>query len=304
MARTGDPVTDRSPDILCAGEAVIDMIPDGDVFRPVPGGAALNSARAAARLGASVGFLGALSRDALGRGLAEAARAEGVDLRFCLRSDAPTPISIAELQDGNARYAIHHAGTAGEAITSSTIPRPDAARVLLLGGFSLIQPLAGDAFESLASQRPPACLLYLDLNIRPGMITDAAGYRARLHRLIACSDIIKASEEDLDWLGDDPLAAAPRALFLHTLGAGGASAQKGSVKVHVAAPRGAVIDTVGAGDVFNAAWLAFGLQSGEFAPQSETELRNALTFAVTAASLSTRQRGAIGPTLQEIPCAP
>ncbi|TNF57923.1 MAG: carbohydrate kinase, partial [Rhodobacteraceae bacterium] len=73
------------PALLCAGEAVIDLVPEGDLLRPVPGGAALNTAIAAARLGAPTAFFGALSTDGFGMRLARAAGQAGVDLSLALR---------------------------------------------------------------------------------------------------------------------------------------------------------------------------------------------------------------------------
>jgi fructokinase len=293
------------PAILCAGEAVIDLIPEGDLLRPVPGGAAFNAARAAARLGAPTGFFGALSRDGFGDRLAAAARGDGVDLSLALRVDAPTPISIAELSGCDARYTIHDAATAGPEVTPDRLPAlPASVRALLVGGFSLIAPPAAEAFETLALTRRPGVALMVDLNIRPGLIQDAALYRARLSRLIAAADIVKVSDEDLGWLGAGAETLAPHALVLHTRGAGGARALRPGRAVDVPAPRVRVADTVGAGDVFDAAWLAFGLGAGQFAPDTEAALRAALEFACRAASLSCTRPGATGPTRQEMTCAP
>lgn len=295
----------RAPAILCAGEAVIDLIPEGDLYRPVPGGAALNAARAAARLGASVGFLGALSTDPLGERLAAAARGDGVDLSLTLRVPDPTPLSLADLSAGDARYTIHDAGTAGQAVTLGRLPAlPRSTRALLVGGFSLIAPPAAEAFEALALARPEGVALMVDLNIRPALIADDTAYRARLARLIAAADIVKASDEDLAWLGVPAEDLAPHALVLHTRGAGGARALREGLTVAVPSPRVQVTDTVGAGDVFDAAWLAFGLTARQFAPETGTALRDALTFACRAAALSCMRPGATGPTLEEMTCAP
>ncbi len=293
------------PAILCAGEAVIDLIPDGDLLRPVPGGAAFNAARAAARLGAEAGFFGALSRDGFGDRLADAARADGVDLSLALRVDAPTPLSVADLTEGDARYTIHDAGGAGHEVTRDRLPAlPGSVRALLVGGFSLIAPPEADAFEALALTRPGGVALMVDLNIRPGLIRDATTYRARLSRLMAAADVVKVSDEDLGWLGCAAEDVAPHALVLHTRGAAGARALRPGLTVTVPAPRMPVADTVGAGDVFDAAWLAFGLGAGQFAPDTEAALRAALDFACRAASLSCTRPGATGPTRQEMTCAP
>ncbi|WP_050927573.1 PfkB family carbohydrate kinase [Aestuariivita boseongensis] len=293
----------EAPRLVAAGEAVIDMIPQGDSFRAVPGGAALNAACAAARLGLSTGFFGALSNDALGTRLAQTAVQAGVDLRHTRRVDQPCPVSIIELTEGNARYAIHHQGTAHDTITDRVLPDLSGTRAALLGGFSLIHDPAAQAFEALAIELPSDTALYLDLNIRPGLITDPAAYRARLSRLMARAQVVKASDEDLSWWGDDLRTAAPHALILHTQGAGGATAHRGDVTRHVPAPAAEVTDTVGAGDIFNAGFLAFALEQGHPLLGSPDDIAAALHYAVTAASLSTEKAGAQGPTREEIACA-
>ena len=271
------------------------------MFRAVPGGASFNSACAAARMGVRTAFLGALSTDALGQRLVAAA--EGVDLTHAPRTEAPTPVSIATLKDGDAIYAIHHRGTAAGALTTDTLPALPAPRVLLLGGFSLIHEPAASAFETLGLRRGTETALYLDLNIRSGAIEDEVGYRRRLRRLIVSADIIKASDEDLAWWGDDLRRATPTALILTTHGAEGATAQIGQTRHSVPAPMVQVVDTVGAGDVFNAAWCAIGLSKTRLVPRTSEDIHHALRFAVTAASLSTQTPGASGPTLEEISCA-
>jgi len=244
--------------------------------RPVPGGAALNSARAVARRGVHTAFSGAIGQNALGEVLMQDAISAGVDMRCCLRGPAET-----------------------------TLPPWPAAQAILLGGFSLFHPPATEVFAWRALALPTGVALYLDLNIRPAVIEDEPAYRARLDQLMRAATIIKVSDEDedLDWLGATADRLAPSALVLHTWGAKGTIARIGMYKTHIPAPQTDVVDTVGAGDVFNAAWLAFGLRAGQLVPRERLRLDAALRYAVTTASLSTTRPGATGPNHEEITCA-
>ena len=95
------------------------------------------------------------------------------------------------------------------------------------------------------------------------MIADAAAYRARLDRVLALADVVKVSEEDLDWLAPGVPRPTPRALLDHgpavvllTLGADGALVLTATARA-VAAPPVDVVDTIGAGDAFSGGWLAW-----------------------------------------------
>ena len=296
--------SEDGPQLICAGEAVIDLIPEGDAYRPVAGGASFNAARAAARLGAPTGFMGALSRDPLGARLVQAAAADGVDLRHAVRTDKPTPLSLADLTGGDASYTIYHRGTAGEALTPTRLGAlPVTARAVLIGGISLVHAPAAETLERLAYNRPAGVTLCLDVNIRPALIDDPGPYRARLLRLLAVADIVKISDEDQAWLDVASGSVAPQALLLRSHGADGATARQAALTVRLPAPRVRVRDTVGAGDTFIAAWLAHGLRSGSFRPDTEDGLRQALSYALCAASLSVTRLGADPPTHEQVLCA-
>ena len=89
--------------VVVAGEALIDLVtrPDG-ALAPLVGGGPFNTARALGRLGQPTDFIGCVSRDGLGRRLAEALEAEGARLPERLRTDRPTSLAMAELDDGGA----------------------------------------------------------------------------------------------------------------------------------------------------------------------------------------------------------
>ncbi|TDX28224.1 carbohydrate kinase family protein [Rhodovulum visakhapatnamense] len=301
--------------ILCAGEALIDMLPrtstEGEpAFAPHAGGAVFNTAIALGRLGAPTGFLAGLSTDLFGTQLAEALAASGVETGLCLRSDRPTTLAFVTLVDGHARYAFYDEATAGRMLTPADLPAlPASVRALFCGGISLMAEPCGSAYEALFLREAGARVTMLDPNIRPGFIADVPAYRARIARMIAAADILKISDEDLHWLegpGDARdlarglLTRGPR-LVLLTRGAGGADALSAGAECHVPAPPVQVVDTVGAGDTFNAGLLAGLARAGRLDRDAladgvpGAELKAALDLAIRAAAVTVARAGANPP---------
>ena len=304
--------------ILCCGEALIDMLPaetrDGaPAFLPTPGGAVFNSAVALARLGTPAGLLTGLSEDLFGQRLAAALEAAGVDTRLAIRSARPTTLAFVQVVDGQPRYAFFDESSAGRMVDAQDLPAlPETVEALLFGGISLASEPCGSAYEALMRHAGPRATL-LDPNIRPGLIGHEAAYRMRLDRMIALADVVKLSDEDLRWLlGDgDPaeqarglLARGPK-LVLLTRGAGGATAFTARHEVSAPAQRVKVVDTVGAGDVFNAGLLtalreAGALTKPALADLGEGILRDALELAQRAAAYSVSHRGAAAPRREDL----
>lgn len=305
--------------ILCCGEALIDMLPrvteSGEqAFAPYPGGAVFNTAVALGRLGASTGFLCGLSHDLFGAQLAAALASSGVDHQLCPQSDRPTTLAFVTLTNGHARYAFYDENTAMRMLAPDDLPAlDDDVTALFFGGISLVSEPCGSAFEALALREAPERVVMLDPNIRQGFIKDERAYRARLSRMIAVADILKLSDEDLVWLmpGQPEAAAiaalrdAGPALVLVTRGAAGAEAHHANGVVKVPAFPVAVVDTVGAGDTFNAGFLLALDRADTLDRRSLRDLplqiiHEALTLAACAAAITAGRAGADPPSLVEL----
>src|SRR6056297_1116438 len=129
--------------ILCAGEALIDMLPretaaGEPAFAPHAGGAVFNTAIALGRLGAETGFLSGLSSDMFGTILDDALLAAHVDASLAIRSDRPTTLAFVKLTDGHADYAFVDENTAGRMLREADMPPvPDRVGAMFFGGISL-----------------------------------------------------------------------------------------------------------------------------------------------------------------------
>ncbi|MCK0195844.1 carbohydrate kinase [Ancylobacter sp. 6x-1] len=319
-----DSLPTASPAILCAGEALIDMVPretpEGQAFLPLPGGAVFNTAIAAARLGAPTLFWYGLSTDLFGDRLRAALTEAGVDARLCRPSERPSTLAFVTLVGGQARYLFLDENTAGRMLAEDDIPEvPAEVGALFFGGISLVNEPVGATMEALAERVASdgrGRLIMLDPNIRPGFIRDEATYRARIRHLLGLAHVVKLSDEDLFWLtGPGDLETQVRAiremgpqLVLITLGARGARAFAAGIDVSANAPAVTVADTVGAGDTFNAGFLAAlaaqdALNPAALAALTSAAIGEALSFATRAAAISVTRAGANPPWRHEMDAA-
>ncbi|NOV15698.1 carbohydrate kinase [Ensifer adhaerens] len=305
--------------IVCCGEALIDMLPRDttageSAFAPYAGGAIFNTAIALGRLGIPTGFFTGLSDDMFGDVLRETLKAANVDFAPCATLSLHTTLAFVKLVNGHATYAFFDENTAGRMITKDHLPAlGDFCEALHFGAISLIPEPCGSTYEALMTREHEKRIISFDPNIRPGFIKDREAHLARMNRMAAMSDIIKFSDEDLDWFGmtgsHDDLAAewlkrGPK-LVLITKGADGAVGYTGRHKVDVAGERVTVVDTVGAGDTFDAGVLASLKLSGlltkdAVANLSESAVRDALALGAWAAAVTVSRAGANPPWKHEI----
>ena len=300
--------------IVVCGEALIDMIQNGDgTQRATPGGGPFNTARALARLGVPTAFLGRLSSDAFGQELAGLLAADGVSLQLASTGPEKTTIAVADVDDeGFAEYQFLVQGTSAPNLTAEQLPEhlPADVRGLHLGTLGLVLEPMADTLLELVDREGDGRLVMVDPNIRVGLVSDAE-YRERLQHVISCSSIVKASDTDLAWLYPDLSheEAAVRlleegvVLAVVTLGAEGAFGAHRDLRVAVEAPEVEVVDTIGAGDSFGAALLAWLHDHDAIRPAVALEhddLEAALRYACLAAAITCSRAGADPPWKWEL----
>lgn len=307
--------------ILCCGEALIDMIPTAteagpDAFAPHAGGAVFNTSIALGRLGVQTGLLTGLSTDMFGRQLIDALKASRVDTRYAIRSDRPTTLAFVRLQDGHATYCFFDENSAGRMLSPVDMPTlSDDVFTLYFGGISLASEPGANAYAALLEREGAHRAVMLDPNIRPRFIEDAERYRARLNRMFALADIVKVSDEDLNWIFPAPLSLSekvealqglgPRILILTRGGEGATGFLADGTEVSVPAAKVDIVDTVGAGDTFNAGFLAKLSELGELQKPrlrriSADALREALTHGARVAAITVSRAGANPPWAREL----
>ena len=235
--------------LLCCGEALIDMIPTPtesgqEGYVPHVGGAVFNTAIALGRLGVQTGMLTGLSSDLFGQQLTASLHANHVDTSLVVTSDRPTTLAFVQLTDGHASYTFYDENSAGRMLDRADLPPlPDEVSALYFGGISLVFEPGAEAYAALLKREAAARVVMLDPNIRPSFIRDIRRYRDRLDQMIALSDIVKVSDEDLNWIYPGPQSlfekldfvrqAGPSVVILTRSGSGATAFLKDGTEVSV-----------------------------------------------------------------------
>jgi len=305
---------------VVAGEALMDVFtgattPTGIALDARIGGSPLNVAFGLARLGRRVAFLGGISSGELGGRLVDALRAEGVSLEAVHRSAAPTTISLVGVDArGVPEYAFYGTGAADRTLPLAALDRmPADARVLHVGSYTMVVGETAATQRALIERVRGRLVVSYDPNLRLNVEPDLAVWRATLDWMLPRTDVLKLSDEDLGLLypGIDPAAFAAdclakgAALVALTRGGQGAIAWDASGTHEVPPVAVEVIDTVGAGDTFQAGLLTRLDELGALTPAgvrglgAET-LRDAMRFAAEAAAITCSRRGADLPRRHEL----
>jgi fructokinase len=306
--------------ILSCGDALIDFVPvvaaDGrDAARPAVGGSCLNIAIGIARLGAASGFVGGISMDLFGRMIADHATASSVDLRYATRSAHQTTLAFVRIVAGESQYAFYDAETASAnwSYQRGSIPF-DMIDAVHVGSTTLVHEHgAAEAGALIADARASATISF-DPNCRPVLVSDEKAYRARMDAFADSADIVRMSDVDFNYLYDDDAYAAhaerlfarSSSLFVVTRGGNGVQAwHRNAGMIEVKAPAVEVVDTIGAGDSFQAALLfALGrlkrIERASLQSIAADELRRALSFACQCAAVTCTRAGADPPRVGEV----
>jgi fructokinase len=306
--------------ILSCGDALIDFVPvraaDGrEAIRPAVGGSCLNIAVGVARLGIPTGFVGGISTDLFGRMIADHAAASNVDLRHATRSDHQTTLAFVRLIAGESQYAFYDTETASANWTyrRGSIPF-DAIDAVHIGSTTLVHDRGAAEAGALIADAKATATISFDPNCRPNLVHDQPAYRARMGAFAANADIVRMSDVDFEYLfGEEDFAASAAALLAQgasliviTRGTSGALAwHRTAGAIEVGAPAVDVVDTIGAGDSFQAA-LLFALhqlkriERARLQTVGADDLRRALSFACKCAALTCTRAGADPPRCDEI----
>lgn len=277
------------------------------------GGSPLNVATGLSRLGQPVAFLGAFARDFLGDRLVRALADEGIQTGLVQRVDAPVTLGFVGLDAaGVASYTFYGTGAADRQLHDAELP--PQVRALQLGSYTLVAEPGAAALRALVARAAGRVFIAYDVNVRLNVVPDIAAWRAALDTMAAHADLVKMSDEDLALLypgeSDETLAARCHAAgarwVVITRGAAGATAYTPAGRVDVPGRPVDVIDTVGAGDTFQAAlltWLAEHdmLERRAIEVAAAADVQRTLSFAVHAAAIACTRRGADLPRRHELP---
>ena len=311
--------------LMICGEALLDVFqgdatPTGMLLDAKVGGSPFNLAVGLARLGQPTAFFSAISTGFAGERLMRALLDEGVNTQAVARVDAPTTLSLIGLDaHGVPSYAFYGEGCADRQVQADDLTRvPAGLRLVNLGSYaSIVEPVASTQRALVERERTRGqrgALIAYDPNIRLNVEPDLLRWRDQLDWMLPRTDLLKVSDEDLGLLlpglsiGDfaaRALAAGVK-LVVVTRGAQGAVGwnAQGRVAIDpVSVP--AVVDTVGAGDTFQAALITWLAERDALTPLALSALpgdalRAALQFAAHAAAITCSRRGADMPRRAEL----
>lgn len=315
------------------GEALIDeVVYAGKAPVPHVGGSPMNVAVGLARLGHPVQFLGRIGKDAYGDMVAGHLKSN--DVLVPLAPDSlPTSVARAVLDaDGAATYEFsldwtlptlarnRDSNKDGDAAASASQFMLNGTTLLHTGSIAtMLAPGEDHVLDAVTAAHPHATISY-DPNARPSIIRDVTHARAQAEKFVRLSDIIKASDEDLEWLypGVDPKESARTwlamggaegpAVVVVTQGSGGPWAVCAAGEAACQVPSVDVVDTVGAGDSFMAALLSTLVdreldgahrRAGLRAISRET-LAEIIEYAARAAAITVSRAGANPPSRTEL----
>ncbi len=309
--------------IAVCGEALVDLVETApSTYRALPGGSPANVAVGVARLGVPVALLARVGLDGFGPILARHLHANGVDDRYLVRTEEPTTLAVAAVDEqGRADYVFYLSGTADWQWTADELPDAfdDDVRILHTGSLALALAPGASVLEQLMRRERDfdRLLVSYDPNLRPALEPDRAATCRRVERQVAAAHVVKASSDDLAVIypgrdvtdvAQDWLALGP-ALVVVTLGPHGAIAVTREHVVSRAAPPVTLVDTVGAGDAFTAGLLtgiaALPAPRGTalvdaVAGLSESATAALVDRAVAVATITCTRAGADPPTVDEL----
>jgi len=300
----------RVLDVVGVGECMVEFhatepLASASTLVRAYGGDVLNALTIAARLGARTGFVTRVGQDPFGPGLRSAWQRDGIDTKYAPLVPGENGVYFISVhENGEREFTYRRAGSAAAGLTEHDVPAAYVAssRVLLLSGITqaISQAAQAATLHAARAARAAGTLVAYDPNYRPKLWDARGGERAARHayqELAPLADLLLPSyPADLVFLSA-PAESAREAAVAFARHAARAAVKAGDQGAwladehgvhHAPATRAArVLDTTGAGDAWNGAFL-HALISGR--PSA-----HAAEFANAVAAWKLQFRGAIPP---------
>ncbi len=308
--------------ITCLGEILIDFtasekgkpITEVKSFIKNPGGSPPNTATAIAKLGGNVSFIAKISNDSFGRFLYDTIEKNNIDTRGIVRTDAPTClVFVAIKEDGVPDFEFYRENTADTLLEETDVSEEFLKEhdIFHFGSITLLKdPSRATAISTFRKAKKLGLFTTLDPNIRPNLIEDKERFLKDLDFIFKDIDLLKISEEDLDYLYPENNIHKNCEILMErgikraiiTRGAKGALFCCKEFRIEVPSYDIEVVDTTGAGDGFMGAVLYYLSQNGFHILKDQNKVVELLKFANAQAALVCTRKGGIPsmPTLKEV----
>ncbi len=297
-------------DVFAAGNTATGLVMDARI-----GGSPFNVAVGLKRLGQPVAFMGGVSRGFLGERLLQALRDEGVDERCVQWLAAPTTLSLVGVDGhGVPSYSFYGAGCADRLLPLTALDTlPADTQAIHFGSYAMVVAPVAQTQRALVEREHRQRVIAYDPNVRLNVEPDLQVWRDTLDWMSHRTHLLKVSDEDLGLLYPGTShaelvarwRAAGVAMVVITQGGDGAIGYADTGEVLIEPVKVDVIDTVGAGDTFQAAMLTAlaerGVLSVAALPHISAEVwQTVLSFAAQAAAITCSRRGADLPRRHEL----
>ncbi|MBP3656074.1 MAG: carbohydrate kinase [Clostridia bacterium] len=301
-------------DVVALGELLIDftMQSTDDAGYPTmaahPGGAPANFLAALAKYGSHAALIGKVGADTFGRLLRGTLEDAGIETRgLVMADDVFTTLAFVTLDEtGDREFSFARKPGADTCIRFEELDLSliDEAKVFHFGTLSLTdEPARSATQQAVAYAKAKGKLITCDPNLRKPLWKDEAAAKEQMLWSLAQADVVKISDEEVDFLfglsvqegAKHILSTYGVKLVFVTCGAEGCWYDNGSACGMVPSLTGIqVADTTGAGDIFGGSAVHMLLKTGKAPEQlTDEELRGVVSFACTAAGLSTTKAGGI-----------
>lgn len=290
--------------IWVTGDAVVDLIPDGENhYLRCAGGAPANVAVGVARLGCQAAFIGRVGQDPLGQFMQQTLNDEKVETaHLILDQQQRTSTVIVGLDNGERSFTFMVNPSADQFLQTDDLPTFQSGEWLHCCSIALINNPSREAtFEAIRRVKAAGGFFSFDPNLRESLWQSQAEMKRVVMEAVALADVLKFSEEELILLTDtDSLeksfekitALYPQKLIIITLGKAGARYHFNGKQNIVAGKALQPVDTTGAGDAFVGGLLA-GLSQYADWQQNNHTLEQIIRQANVCGALATTAKGAM-----------
>ena len=257
-----------SQKIWVLGDAVVDLIPDGENhYLRCAGGAPANVAVGIARLGGESAFIGRVGKDPLGEFMLQTLQQENVQTNhMILDPQQRTSTVVVGLDNGERSFTFMVNPSADQFLQVMDLPNFQANEWLHCCSIALINnPSRETTFEAIRRIKAAGGFFSFDPNLRESLWSSFEDMKETVMQAVALADVLKFSEEELTLLTDTQTldeafekitALYPEKLIIVTLGKDGARYHLAGKKDIVAGKALKPVDTTGAGDAFVGGLLA------------------------------------------------
>lgn len=289
--------------IWVTGDAVVDLIPDGENhYLRCAGGAPANVAVGVSRLGCEAGFIGRVGNDPLGKFMQQTLQAEKVSTdNMVLDPQQRTSTVIVGLDDGERSFTFMVNPSADQFLEVGDLPTFHQGDFLHCCSIALINnPSRSTTIEAIRLIKEVGGFFSFDPNLRESLWASLDEMKEVVNSVIAMADILKFSEEELTLLTNTTnleeatkviTAQYPEKLIIITLGKDGAIYHLNGKSQVVKGKALKPVDTTGAGDAFVSGLLAGLSQVSDW--KEEATLVEVIRKANASGALATTAKGAM-----------